>query len=110
MTNGENNTVINIGFQIENMADREIEQNLAGINTRIENIIKYGRFDDSEAKNKPEYFSFKLIENNYKSLTEGYTTSSVSNDLNVKATTICGIYMINNKLEELERGFKDGEK
>lgn len=110
MNNGENNVVINLGMQIQDIDDREIHQNLAGISSRIENIDRYHRFSESEAQKNPDFFTFKLIENSYKSLTEGYTTGNVSSDLNKKATTICGIYLINGKLEELERGLKNEEK
>ena len=92
--------------KIEQYSNNQIEENLASIHTRVEELSKYNRIkEDSEDSRKNRlYYPIKAIKQLHTEVVDEYTKYYPLNELGQKATVMGKLYVANEKLMELEKG------
>lgn len=92
----------------------DLGKDLADLQTRKENVIIYNRIekDEDAAKKNPLYYNIKAIENIHTKAFAEYTEiyTSGGTDYNKKASLFGHIYTMEQKLIDLEGGYKEDDE
>ncbi|PLR93174.1 hypothetical protein [Bacillus sp. T33-2] len=98
---------------INGYSPEEISNELANIQTRVENVIIYNRIDKDEqiAKKDPNSYKIKVVETLHAKATIEYTElySAEGSEYQTKASLFGRLYAMDQQLRELERGIKKDE-
>ncbi|MGG3573420.1 hypothetical protein ABES80_13175 [Bacillus gobiensis] len=95
--------------QIQGFQDNEIDKTMADINSRVENVIRYNRYEDSEiGRSNPEYYRIKKVRNLHNTTVEAYT-NMYTDDVKAKFSVISEIFSLDKKLTEIEGRSKQNE-
>lgn len=95
--------------QIRDYSNKNIEDGLADIHKRVQNVIKYNHEEEDKKKGNPLYYRISNIETIHTETSEAYFNFTQANDLAVKATIIGKISTMNNILINLEKRGEDDE-
>jgi len=101
------NDIINL---IKSYPNSHIEEGLADIHNRVENVVKYKQIDKENDKQKPIFYQINNLTQMHSSTTEEYFNFTRKEDLGDKVKIIGNINAMNKILINLEEDDDDEEE
>lgn len=97
--------------QIQQYPSNKIEDHLAQIHVRVNNIQQVNRIEESDesAKKNPIYYPIKMLKKEHAEATDEYTKYYPMNDVNKKLSIMGKLYNMDEKLVQLEKGNESDE-
>jgi hypothetical protein len=87
---------------LRDYSEEFIQDGLADIHKRVQNVVKYKQIDEEQDLHNPVYYRISNIRNMHKATTADYFDFSQRKDLGLKANIIGKISDMNGELSTLE--------
>ncbi|WP_025907076.1 hypothetical protein [Priestia flexa] len=97
--------------QIQQYPSNKIEDHLAQIHVRVNNIEQVNRIQEAgeSAKKNPIYYPITMLKKEHAEVTDEYTKYYPMNDVSKKLLIMGKLYSMDEKLVELEKGNESDE-